>query len=231
MSKTSNRAARLPLTAPRLYFGPGNAGYFSSLMAREFADRGYRAAWQLFTADRSQDDLSACLFLDKLDRPRRWQALLHNFLRQVKSADIFQFSYMASLLPHNLDLPILRALGKKVCMRYIGSDLRVESSDAYCDAQICAFGDCDPAQSRARSRRYGSLYRWIDAHLVIDPTIFPSSRMYPTYFRRETAFCFLPSPLDVQQISALPLPDPPITIVHIPSDQTHQRQRVRPLGL
>lgn len=204
---------------PRLYFGPGNAGFFSSLMAREFAHRGYQTVWQLFVADRSQDDLSACLFLDRLSRPRRWKALLHNFLQLLKGADVFQFSYMASLLPHNLDLPILRALGKKVCMRYIGSDLRVDSSDPYCDAQICAFGDCDSGQSQARSRRYYRLYRWLDAHLVIDPTIFPSSRMYPTYFRQETEFHFLPSPLDVQQIPALPLPDLPITIAHIPSDR------------
>lgn len=49
--------------------------------------------------------------------------LLKNFISCVAHYDIFHFHSGLSLLPGNLDLPILKFFGKKVVMEYWGSDI------------------------------------------------------------------------------------------------------------
>jgi len=43
--------------------------------------------------------------------------LIHNF-------DVFHFVFGNSLLPYNLDVPILKLFGKKIVMTFVGSDIR-----------------------------------------------------------------------------------------------------------
>lgn len=50
--------------------------------------------------------------------------LLSNFIRCFFRYDIFHFHFGQSLLPVNLDLPILKLFRKKVIMEYWGSDIR-----------------------------------------------------------------------------------------------------------
>jgi glycosyltransferase involved in cell wall biosynthesis len=50
--------------------------------------------------------------------------LLSNFIKCFFRYDIFHFHFGQSLLPVNLDLPILKLFGKKVIMEYWGSDIR-----------------------------------------------------------------------------------------------------------
>lgn len=50
--------------------------------------------------------------------------LLSNFIRCLFKYDIFHFHFGQSLLPANLDLPILKLFGKKTIMHYWGSDIR-----------------------------------------------------------------------------------------------------------
>lgn len=47
-----------------------------------------------------------------------------NFIRSVPKYDIFHFHFGSSLLPYNLDLPILKLFRKKIVMEYWGSDIR-----------------------------------------------------------------------------------------------------------
>jgi glycosyltransferase involved in cell wall biosynthesis len=46
--------------------------------------------------------------------------LIHNF-------DVFHFVYGGSLLPYNLDVPILKLFGKKIVVTFVGSDIRVRN--------------------------------------------------------------------------------------------------------
>lgn len=50
--------------------------------------------------------------------------LVLNFIRCIFKYDIFHFHFGNSLLPWNIDLPILRFFGKKIIMHYFGSDIR-----------------------------------------------------------------------------------------------------------
>lgn len=57
---------------------------------------------------------------------RRWK-LGSNFLKIAGKYDVIHFHFGGTLLPHHLDLPLLRLLGQKMLMNYWGSDVRFES--------------------------------------------------------------------------------------------------------
>lgn len=207
---------------PSIYYGPNNINYFSSNMAAEFSRRGYSARWQLFYNDLGQEDLSTCVFLDERAKKgnfHKWSFLLRNFLTLLNQVDVFHFTGFQSLLPLNMDIPLLHTLGKKVCMTYMGTELRVDSSDAVCDQQISSLGgNSNKELSMRRSRRYLRFTPWIDAQIIVDATLFPSPKLYPEYFPQETEFFYLPPAIDVYKLPYTPKkPGDPIVITHIPS--------------
>lgn len=53
--------------------------------------------------------------------------MLRFFLGATRRYDVFHFHFGRTLLPCNVDLPILKALGKKMVMQYWGSDVRQKS--------------------------------------------------------------------------------------------------------
>ncbi|MCB0329125.1 MAG: glycosyltransferase [Bdellovibrionales bacterium] len=66
-----------------------------------------------------------CLTLERFGFLRRQLARFNFFLFALGKYDIFHFYYGLSLLPYNLDLPMLRLFGKKIIMTYCGSDIRL----------------------------------------------------------------------------------------------------------
>jgi len=70
------------------------------------------------------DDVCLNLPLGPSIWKRRWK-VLRNFLNVARKYDIIHFHFGGTLLPHYLDLPLLRLLGKKMVMSYLGSDIRL----------------------------------------------------------------------------------------------------------
>lgn len=56
--------------------------------------------------------------------PHRILLLITNFIRSIFNYDVFHFHFGSSLLPYNIDLPILKLFRKKIVMHYWGSDIR-----------------------------------------------------------------------------------------------------------
>ena len=54
----------------------------------------------------------------------KYFVLFVNFIRCFLKYDLFHFHFGESLLPRNLDLPILKFFRKKIVMHYYGSDIR-----------------------------------------------------------------------------------------------------------
>ncbi len=73
-----------------------------------------------------QDDICLHLDLEPSLFKRRWK-LLKNFLHMIPGYDVIHFHFGGTLLPHHLDLPLLRLLRKKMVMSYLGSDVRLDS--------------------------------------------------------------------------------------------------------
>ena len=83
----------------------------------------------------------------------QWRA----FARLVRKTDIFHFYFGLTLLPKSVQFPLLRALGKRSVMHFLGSDIRGRSPAELAWSQ------------RAGARVVGSYdaIRWVpDAHVI-----------------------------------------------------------------
>jgi glycosyltransferase involved in cell wall biosynthesis len=100
-----------------------------------------------------------------LDRPRgllaRQAAQLRAFAQLAPQTDVFHFYFGLTLLPKSLQFPLLRALGKKSVVHWLGSDIRGRARDEL------AWG------RRAGAQIVGSYdaARWVPEAEVIPPGI------------------------------------------------------------
>ena len=88
---------------------------------------------------------------------RRQLAQWRAFARLAPQTDIFHFYFGLTLVPKSLQFPLLRALGKKSVLHFLGSDIRGTSPEQLAWAQ------------RAGARVVGSYdaIRWVpDAHVI-----------------------------------------------------------------
>jgi glycosyltransferase involved in cell wall biosynthesis len=89
--------------------------------------------------------------------PRRLATQLAAFARVAPHTDIFHFYFGLTLVPPSLQFPLLRALGKKSVMHYLGSDIRGKAPTELTDGK------------RAGAEIVGSYaaLRWVpEAHVV-----------------------------------------------------------------
>ena len=106
-------------------------------------------------ADESLELPSNSLLLSR--QAKQWAALA----RLLPRTDIFHFHFGLTLVPQSLQFPILRALGKKSVMHYLGSDIRGKSPEQL------AYG------RKAGAQVIGSYdaIRWVPEAEVIPPGV------------------------------------------------------------
>ena len=106
-------------------------------------------------ADRSLELTSNSLLLAR--QARQWAELA----RLLPRTDVFHFVFGLTLVPQSLQFPILRALGKKSVMHYLGSDIRGKTPEQL------AYG------RKAGAQIIGSYdaIRWVPEAEVIPPGI------------------------------------------------------------
>jgi len=100
-----------------------------------------------------------------------------NFIWCLRRYDIFHFHVSVSLLPYNLDLPILKLLKKKVIMHYWGSDIRqYDLAVNYLyhggDDLREVFDKYNPADLR---RKINRIEQYVDVTIVGDYSLLPYS--------------------------------------------------------
>ncbi len=135
--------------------------------------------------------------------------ILFFFCKAIFKYNIFHFHFGHSLLPRNLDLPILKALGKKVFMEYHGSDIRRKSLCSHSDL----FDYCvDDTISFERQRRISKNVRAIIVH---------DNELKGNLFDFGIPVHIVPLRLDVEKFSFEYCKNEkgPIVIVHSPSKQ------------
>jgi glycosyltransferase involved in cell wall biosynthesis len=100
-----------------------------------------------------------------IDRPRnllgRQLVQLRAFARAAPRTDVFHFYFGLTLLPKSVQFPVLRLLGRKSVMHFLGSDIRGKPT-----------ADLDWAR-RAGARIVGSYdaIRWVPGATVIPPGV------------------------------------------------------------
>lgn len=90
---------------------------------KEYLSRKFQVTTLNFIDNVFADPSDINLHINKVSWIRASGRVTLNFLRSL-TYDIYHFRFGQSLLPWNLDMPVLKMLGKKIIMIFDGSDLR-----------------------------------------------------------------------------------------------------------
>ena len=113
-------------TLPRIYHGPANiCGIGWDLANWQRRKKQAKSDFIVFEDRTNRQNSHDNLRLDEFNLFSRLFRQLQFFRATLRDYDIFQFYFGKSLLPLNLDLPILRLAGKHILMTYLGSDIRL----------------------------------------------------------------------------------------------------------
>ena len=110
----------------RIFHGPVNIcgiGRYIADWQREI--KNAKSDFIVFTDRTMVQNSHQNIQLDKLSSFARIKAKYVFFIHVIKNYDLFHFYFGKTLLPLSIDLPILRLLGKKIIMDYVGSDIRL----------------------------------------------------------------------------------------------------------
>ncbi|NKQ38611.1 MAG: glycosyltransferase [Methanosarcinales archaeon] len=100
----------------------------STLISRAQRDLGLKSDVLVFNEHPFNYKYDICLNISKKSPIIKIISSLGiNFVKCLFKYDVFHFHFRNSLLPYNIDLPILKLLGKKIIMHYHGSDIRGKS--------------------------------------------------------------------------------------------------------
>jgi len=140
--------------------------------------------WHLAEWQRRQGLLSDCIVYDdrgfrqlyhiKLDLSeygisRRLSLMFVTFIFALIRYEVFHFYFGGTLLPYNLDLPILKLFRKKIIMTYCGSDIRLidvaRRSNNY--AHLLKIGSNDPKHDRKKKLRMRWHGLWVNRFTAI----------------------------------------------------------------
>jgi glycosyltransferase involved in cell wall biosynthesis len=158
-----------------------------------------------------QDDICLNLHVEPSIWRRRVK-LVENFINVLRRYDVIHFHSGGTLLPHYLDLPILKLLGKKMVMNYWGSNVRLRDvairNNPFYNASNIHLGNDDE-----KVRRMKQVSRYVKVAIVADYELF--SYVAP-FFRQPV---IIPQAIDTVKFKPVfPNPDNsnPL-IVHAPS--------------
>ncbi|HJY83343.1 MAG TPA: hypothetical protein VKK81_19945 [Candidatus Binatia bacterium] len=183
-------------------------GQAQRLLGHEAHVVQYYSSWAKFRYDEN-------LALERFDRPRRVVEMVRFFVRAIPRYDVFHFHFGFSLLPKFVDVPILKALGKRVVFHFHGCDIKDRSilikKDRFSACRVCHPIKCNidiPLSKRVADR-------YADAVFMGTPDLiefYPRSR-------------WLPPPIHIDEIEEAvrtapePAPNGPTRLVHAPSDR------------
>ncbi len=108
----------------KVLHAPLNIAGQSSILARAQRDLGVEADVLVFNQEKMNYYCDINLSISNKKETVKHILLIFNFIKCFFKYDIFHFHFGKSLLPRNLDLPILKIFGKKIVMHYWGSDIR-----------------------------------------------------------------------------------------------------------
>ena len=192
----------------RILVGPNEVAGIGNVLAEAFNKIGIKATKISFRKHPFGYPSGLYLNLEDKNKFLRWFILISNFIKSLFLYDSFLFIFGTTLLPYNLDLPILKILGKKTGMIFCGCDIRcrdtvLKERRQYSVCKEC-HQECDCEQKRKKIRR-------IEEYVNI---IF-SQPDYSQLLSREYKYIWMPIDLDEWQVNFVNHTIP--IIVHAPS--------------
>jgi len=140
----------------------------------------------------------------------RYLGYLASTLRNFRRWDVYHFHFGRTLIPpHNWDLPLYQALGRRVVFHYHGCDVRDRAHMLATHARATCT-ECDPFCIPARQKRIlASARRFADAELVSTPDLLESAPRAR----------HLPVALDLADYPFAPPAGRPKLVVHAPTNR------------
>src|SRR4051812_37297468 len=122
---TVPRTSYLVPRTSRILHAPTNIAGIAGLLARAERDLGYDATSLEYISRRLAFGTDASLHLEGQRGPLRKGAAVGRYaLRALRQYDVFHFYFGNTLFPWPFpDLPVLRALGKRIIFHFCGCDV------------------------------------------------------------------------------------------------------------
>ncbi len=106
----------------RVLHTPENIAGQASIIAK--AQREYGIVADVLVFNQNKFNYNCDIDLSGKSKGIRYFIRTLNFIKCLFKYDIFHFHFGNSLLPYNVDLPLLKLFGKKIVMHYWGDDVR-----------------------------------------------------------------------------------------------------------
>ncbi len=137
----------------RVFFGPSEIVGYNRRNARALREMGVAARSVSFWDHRFR--YGSDEFIRISGEGREYRANLEVLVKDLADRfDVFHFIYGRSLMPGYADVPLLKRLGKKIVMQFVGCDIRARDAvltdgRAFNPCEICRIEPCRSSDKRA----------------------------------------------------------------------------------
>lgn len=200
----------------RVFIGPVEIANVGAILGCALRERGVKVT---VVADRSspfQDgrQYDMVLRFQESSKLRRAGRRLYHFSRFFCKHNAFVFLFGRSLLPHNLDLPILKLFRKKTVMWFVGSDIRhyealARAAERAGIRYYSGKGRRTELEALRRKLRMISMVEKYVDHVISGPSF---SQLLAREYHRVYV------PIDVANIRYRNVPESTPVVVHAPSN-------------
>lgn len=161
----------------RVLHAPANPAGQATVISRAQRELGIKSDVLVFNQKVFGFDVDYDLKIDERPWGMRTLGKKLNFLKVARKYDVFHFHYGRSLLPKNLDLGLLRMMGKKTVMQYWGSDvMQVDLAKKYTLLTEETLRQVIPGLDDEKQRkRIAKINRKVGASIVGDYSLLPFS--------------------------------------------------------
>jgi len=192
----------------RVLHAPAEIAGQATILARALRDLGVEAHSLAYNPGFPQYRPDEMKPYDALPVLPRYAGYVGSLLKHAGRYDVYHFHFGRTLIPpHNPDLPLYRAMGKKVVFHYHGCDVR-NRAHMLATHTHATCTECDPFCNPARQKRVlASARRFADAEVVSTPDLLES---VPRAHH-------LPVAVDLTQYPFAPRSGAPKLVLHAPT--------------
>lgn len=163
----------------RILHAPGNIAGQASIISRAQRKLGVKSDVLVFSQNAFNYECDINLNLNKKPMVIRLILQAINFIRCLFKYDVFHFHFNGSLLPYNIDLPILKIFKKKIIMHHWGSDVIQSDFDIAVDYYLFTMEDLKETYPNGNSdkirERINRNNKYVDVSIVGDYSLLPFS--------------------------------------------------------
>jgi glycosyltransferase involved in cell wall biosynthesis len=200
-------------TSPKILHAPTNIAGIAGLLARAERDLGYDATSIEYISRRLAFDTDRSLHLEARANTVDKGVVVGRFaLSALRQFDVFHFYFGNTLFPWPFpDLPLLRALGKRIIFHFCGCDVRNRAGNL---AKYAISGCHECVSLVCRGKHRPPLH---DAAAVFVST--------PDLLEDVPGAVLIPGPIDLTRWRPVPprgtppTPEEPLRILHAPTDR------------